>query len=87
MCTMIAASTAVSGAARADASWVRVDEARITYDHATQLWAEHALRVDLAPAGQGRPLTFEIDLASAKALAAALDRVLAEAERAEGGSE
>ncbi len=79
VCTMIATAVRISGSASRGAEWVTVDEAAIGYDHATRLWAEHALRIDLI--GGGRTATaVELDLESARALRERLDEVIARAE-------
>ena len=84
MCTMIGASTPISGSARSADAWREVDEARITYDHATRIWTDHAVRLDLSAPGAVACVAVELDLASAKALAARLQEVIAAADRAEG---
>ena len=79
MCTMIATITRIAGAATRGGEWVSVDEAAIGYDHATRLWSEHALRVDLLHQGH-TAVAVELDLASARALRSRLDEVIARAE-------
>jgi hypothetical protein len=81
---MIGAKTAVAGSARSTAGWVEIDEARITYDHATHVWSEHALRLDLSPRSGAEPIAVELDLNSARRLAAKLAEVIGAAERVEG---
>lgn len=80
MCTNIATHVSVTGSASTGDAWTPVDEALLGYDHATRLWAEHALRLDLVGGGR-TAASVELDLASAKALRACLDEVIAEAER------
>lgn len=82
MCTTIATATRIRGAATRGDAWVDVDHAAIGYDHATRLWAEHAVRLDLLHAGR-TAAAVELDLESAKALRSRLDEVIARAE--EGG--
>lgn len=81
MCTNIATRTRVTGSAMTTAGWAKVDEATIGYDHATHLWVEHALRLDFASSTTADRLAVELDLASAKALLAELQDVIAAAER------
>ncbi len=85
MCTMIGARVPVRGTARSSTGWSAVSEATISYDHATHLWSEHALRIDLVPGAglDGDRVAVELDLASGRALLARLAEVIAAAERAE----
>jgi hypothetical protein len=79
MCTMIATKIQVAGTAIGGDAWTKVDEAAAGYDHATRLWTEHAVRLDLL--GGGRTVAaVELDLGSARALRALLDDVIAQAE-------
>ncbi len=81
MCAMIGAKSEIAGSARATAGWVEIDEARITYDHATHIWSEHAVRLDLSARSGTEPIAIELDLASARRLAARLAEVIAAADR------
>lgn len=81
MCTQIATKTPVSGSARTGAAWVNVDEAIVSCDHATRLWAEHALRLDFTST-RGDGVAVELDLASGRALLRELQEVIAAADRA-----
>lgn len=85
MCTMIGTRMPVRGSARSSTGWSAVSEATISYDHATHLWSEHALRIDFV-----RPSTssedrvaVELDLESGRSLLRRLQEVIAAAERAE----
>jgi hypothetical protein len=80
---MIGAKTEIAGSARSTAGWIEIDEARMTYDHATHIWSEHALRLDLSARSGAEPIAVELDLGSARRLAAMLADVIAAAERAE----
>ena len=86
MCTTIATTFRVSGTAKGPTGWAGVDEADIGYDHATRLWAEHAVRLDLrsSTAPGADHVAIELDLASGKALLARLTEVIEAAERYEG---
>ena len=85
MCTMIATTLKVTGAAKGPAGWAKVDSADIGYDHATRMWSEHALRIDLRSTASPSAdhVAVELDLASGKALLARLTEVIERAERAE----
>jgi len=80
MCTNIATKTQLTASATLGDGWAKIDEATIGFDHATHLWAEHALRIDFASsAGSGR-IAVEMDLASGKALLRELEDVIRAAE-------
>ena len=80
MCTNIATKTRIAGSAKTASGWVTVDEAIVTFDHATHAWVEHAVRIDFA-GSLGETAAVEIDLRSGKALVARLNEVIAAAER------
>ena len=83
MCTMIGTKTRIAGSAKGAGGWGKVDEASISYDHATHAWSDHALRLDFV--NSAAPMTervaVELDLRSAKALLADLGEVIGAAER------
>jgi hypothetical protein len=81
MCTNIATTTRIAGSASTGAGWSKVDEATIGFDHATHLWQEHALRIDFVNSDDGARVAVELDLDSARMLAAELGEVIARAER------
>jgi hypothetical protein len=83
MCTNIATKVEIAGSAKTRAGWFQVDQACVGFDHASQVWAEHALRVDLfdSRVSNGEHVALEIDLASGKRLLAELAEVIAAAER------
>lgn len=81
MCTNIATKTRVTGSATLEGGWAKVDEATIGFDHATHLWAEHAVRIDFASTSADERIAVELDLSSARSLAAHLADVIAQAER------
>lgn len=87
MCTMIVAKAPIAGAGKSAEDWIDVDEATISYDHATHVWSEHSLRLDLFPTGApaARRVAIELDLASGKRLIALLEEVIAAAERSNVG--
>jgi hypothetical protein len=83
MCTTISTTVAVDGAAKGGAAWFPVSAAVVGFDHATATAAEHAVLLDFVdPArGPGARVAVELDLASGRSLLAALEAVLAAAER------
>ena len=82
MCTMIATSLDIAGSATGgDATWAKVKEATVSFDHATHVWTEHALRLDVFGGSGAGHIAVEMDLASGKALLSALADVIAAAER------
>ena len=83
MCTNIATKVRIAGSAKARDRWYAVDEAVIGFDHASQVWAEHALRLDVYASGDESAghVALEVDLASAKRLLAQLAEVIDAAER------
>jgi hypothetical protein len=83
VCTMIGARTRIQGSAKTATGWAKVDEANVSFDHATHAWSDHALRLDFvnsAAPTSGRAAV-ELDLRSAKALLADLGDVIRAAER------
>ena len=82
MCTMIGTRTRIAGSAKGSGGWGKVDEASISYDHATRAWSDHALRLDFAnsAAPTADRVAVELDLRSAKALLADLGEVIRAAE-------
>ncbi|HLI14684.1 MAG TPA: DUF6295 family protein [Acidimicrobiales bacterium] len=82
MCTMIAMTTAVSGAGKGANGWFPLSQATVGYDHATHGAGEHALLIDFANYGLGveARVAVELDLPSGKAL---LDQLRAAIEAAE----
>ena len=81
MCTNIATKTAVTGSAQTARGWISVNEATMSFDHATHHWTEHALRMDFVGTSDADRVGVELDLASARALLLRLEEVIAAAER------
>lgn len=81
MCTNIATKTPVTGSAKTVRGWSRVNEATLSFDHATHLWTEHALRMDFVGSGDSDRVAVELDLGSAKALLGRLAEIVDAAER------
>ncbi len=82
MCTNIVTKMRLCGGVKTDRGWFAVDEATMSFDHASRLWVEHALRLDLRGASAAGHVAVELDLASARRLRDELAGVIAEAERA-----
>lgn len=80
MCTNIATKTPVTGSAKTARGWIRLNEATMSFDHATHIWTEHALRMDFVGLDAER-VAVELDLESAKALLGRLAEVIDAAER------
>ncbi|MCC7487516.1 MAG: hypothetical protein IT529_21290 [Burkholderiales bacterium] len=85
MCTSIVEIVRVEGAGRAEAGWFGLTSSVLSYDHPHHALYENAVNIDFVnPAlGPGARVAVEISLESAKALAAALAKVVAEAEDVE----
>ena len=83
MCTTIANTVAVEGAGKSGAGWFPVTAAVVGFDHATGSAGDHAILLDFVdpPSGPAARVAVELDLASGRALLAALEAVLAAAER------
>jgi hypothetical protein len=81
MCTNIAAKTPVTGSAKTARGWISVSQATMSFDHATHLWTEHALRMDFVGNSDADRVAVELDLESARALLARLEEVIGAAER------
>lgn len=81
MCTNIATKTRVTGSATLGGGWANIDEASIGFDHATHLWREHAVRLDFVSTSADERVAVELDLSSARSLAAHLVDVITQAER------
>jgi hypothetical protein len=83
MCTNIATTTPITGSAKTTSGWIRVNEATMSFDHATHAWLDHALRIDFLDASDesaGR-VAVELDLDSGKALLRRLEEVIDAAEK------
>jgi len=85
MCTNIATKTPVNGSAKTASGWMRVNEATMSFDHATHVWLDHALRIDFLDANNeyADRVAVELDLESARALLERLDEIVDAADRSE----
>lgn len=86
MCTMIAEKIAVAGSGKARDRWFDLAQTYISFDHPFHYRREHALNLDFVneSQGPGARVAVELDPDAARALAAAILRVLDEGARAEG---
>jgi hypothetical protein len=80
MCTNIATKTPVTGSAKMARGWMSVNEATMSFDHATHLWTEHALRMDFVGKSDADRVSVELDIESARALLMRLREVMDAAE-------
>lgn len=82
MCTSIAESVVVRGAARGSSGWFQLAQAVVGFDHATHTSAEHALLLDFSnyDLGTASRVAVELDLESGKALVEALQSAIEAAE-------
>jgi len=67
--------------------WTKIGEARMSFDHATHIWVDHALRinfVDLSDESASH-VAVELDLVSGRALLRGLAEVLDAAEATDLG--
>lgn len=83
MCTNISESVTAAGAANGGAGWFPVSAANVGFDHAVGSGFEHALLLDFAEPARGPSarVAVELDLHSGRALVAALQAVMEQAER------
>jgi hypothetical protein len=82
MCTNIATKTPVTGSAKTASGWIRVNEAAMSFDHATHAWLDHALRIDFLDTSNESAdrVAVELDLESGRALLRRLEEVIKAAE-------
>lgn len=83
MCTNIATSVPADGAAKGGSGWFPVTVANVGFDHAVGSRFDHALLLDFVDPGRGPSarVAVELDLTTGKALVAALQAVIEQAER------
>lgn len=82
MCTMISQQVAISGSGKGPDGWFAVRQASVSYDHPFDVPLEYALNLDFGneALGPGARVAVELDAASARALVATIQAVLARAE-------
>jgi Family of unknown function (DUF6295) len=83
MCTMIAQQTNVVGSGKAGASWFRVNQVSVSYDHPYDMPLEYALNLDFTnlASGPGARVAVELDAASARKLVEVIQEVMKKAEQ------
>ena len=84
MCTMISASTPVSGSGKGATGWFPLTKANVGYDHPTHGQFEHALLLDFInpDLGPSARVAVELDMASGKALVEQIQAAIRAAEAA-----
>ena len=82
MCTMIAQQVKLSGSGKGPEGWFDVNQAAVSYDHPFSMPHEYTLNIDFVDqaAGPAARVAVELDAASARALVATINAVLATAE-------
>jgi len=82
MCTYIVESVPLAGSAKGRGGWMRVDTAHVAFDHPFHAPFDHALTIDLAPAGgePGDRVALELEPEAARRLAERILAVLAKDE-------
>jgi hypothetical protein len=80
MCTYVTEKVAVSGSAKGPDGWFRVTDGSVYFDHPVHAPEDHTLNIDfLAPAqGPAARVAVELTAESARALAKAIEAVLAQ---------
>jgi len=83
MCTNIAQTVPAAGAAKGGAGWFPVTVANVGFDHAVGSRFDHALLLDFVDPARGPSarVAVELDLSTGRALVAALQSVIEQAER------
>ena len=79
MCTMIAQQLNVNGSGKTGQAWTRVNQASVSYDHPFDMQLEYSLNLDFTNQAGAR-VAVELDAASARALVAAIQAVMHQAE-------
>ena len=79
MCTYLTEKVDVEGSGKGAAGWFSVTEASVYFDHPQHARTEHTLNIDFLSPGEGPSARVAVELtaASARALAAAIERALA----------
>ncbi len=83
MCTMIATQVPVEGSGKKASGWFPLREANVSYDHPFDAPFEHALNIDFVneALGPGARVAVELSVEGARALVAAINSVLAQADQ------
>jgi len=82
MCTMIAKQIKIEGSGKSMGGWFTLKEADVSYDHPFHAPYEHALNLDFVneAMGPGARVAVELSPEAARALVAAIQAVLGQAE-------
>jgi hypothetical protein len=80
---MISQQAQIAGSGKGPDGWFTVRQASVSYDHPFDVPLEYALNIDFVndALGPGARVAVELDAASARALVATIQAVLARAER------
>ena len=78
MCTYVTETLPLTGSAKADGTWFRLQDATVYFDHPVHALADHTLNIDLARpgAGPGARIGVELTAESARTLATTILAVL-----------
>ncbi len=82
MCTMISQQVSISGSGKGPDGWFPLQHVSVSYDHPFDVGLEYALNLDFGneALGPSARTAVELDAASARALVATIQAVLARAE-------
>ena len=82
MCTMIVQQIKIDGSGKGIHGWFALKEANVSYDHPFNAPLEHALNIDFVneAQGPGARVAVELSAEAARALVAAINSVLEEAD-------
>ncbi len=83
MCTMIATQVPIEGSGKKASGWFPLREANVSYDHPFDAPFEHALNIDFVneALGPGARVAVELSVEGARALVAAINSVLEQADQ------
>ena len=86
MCTSIVEIVRAEGAGKGEGGWFDLTNAVVSYDHPHHALYEEAINIDFVNSGLGPSarVAVELSLESARELAAALVKAIAEADEVEG---
>ncbi|HEV2372855.1 MAG TPA: DUF6295 family protein [Streptosporangiaceae bacterium] len=81
MCTYVTENLNIEGSGKGPAGWFGLTEASVYFDHPQHAPAGHTLNIDFLNPGQGPSARVAVELTatSARALAAAIESILAAA--------
>ena len=81
MCTYLTETITIAGSGNGASGWFRLTDATVYFDHPVHALADHTLNIDFANPSRGAAsrVAVELTAASARDLAAAIERALASA--------